>query len=87
MSVTCDFCGNGIDLHKLGFTKNAGGIGVGRRHHLCTLCANTTRKALCFRCRGTGKVSVVDEVASNAQASCGENRTQYVTVDCNVCNS
>lgn len=39
----------------------------------------------CSQCDGTGKVRVKDEYASDAQASCGENRIQYKTVRCEKC--
>lgn len=42
-------------------------------------------QSTCSACLGTGKVQEVDEYASSAQASCGENRTQYRTVKCKKC--
>lgn len=42
-------------------------------------------RSQCSECNGTGKISVRDNEATNAQASCGENRTQYKTVWCDKC--
>lgn len=39
----------------------------------------------CDVCGGTGTVRVTDEAATAAQATCGENRTQYKTVKCKKC--
>jgi len=41
----------------------------------------------CVKCRGTGRISVVDEEATDAQATWGENRIQYKKIDCDACSS
>jgi hypothetical protein len=42
-------------------------------------------KSSCPHCEGTGRLKVVDEEATDAQATCGENRTQYKSEDCREC--
>lgn len=39
----------------------------------------------CTKCKGKGTHRVVDEEASFAQATCGENRTQYKIEKCPQC--
>lgn len=39
----------------------------------------------CTKCNGTGKVRIRDDEATNLQATCGENRTQYKMGKCEEC--
>jgi len=41
----------------------------------------------CPKCKGTGKVRVKDEYATDSMATCGENRIQYKTVKCQECKA
>lgn len=60
------------------------GISFGSRD-LCDQCVQIVRRAICRDCNGTGKIRVRDDYATDAQASCGENRTQYKTEECKHC--
>lgn len=55
------------------------------KYDLCDKCVKLVRTAICKTCNGTGKKRICDDEATFAQASCGENRTQYKTVPCNNC--
>jgi hypothetical protein len=57
----------------------------GTIYDFCIDCLNVIDRTRCKNCEGTGKVREVDIEASNAQATCGENRTQYRTVACQEC--
>jgi len=73
---SCNFCRIKID--------NNDGISI-QNYDLCRLCTQLVRRAICPKCEGTGKVRRVDHEATYAQATCGENRTQYRTVPCKAC--
>jgi len=60
------------------------GVSFGR-FDLCGPCTNLVRRAVCLKCKGTGRMRVRDDEATFAQASCGENRTQYTTIMCDLC--
>lgn len=72
----CDLCSLVI--------KDTKGVSFGT-YDLCERCSTNARYATCRKCCGTRKVSEVDREATNAQASCGENRTQYRTITCKNC--
>ena len=72
----CNLCGYCI--------QNDDGASFGC-YDLCIECVHIVRRVTCRKCKGTGRVSEVDQEASAAQATCGENRTQYKTVDCLIC--
>ena len=73
---TCDLCerliveSNGISFDK---------------YDLCNDCIALVRRAMCTFCLGTGKMQVRDNEATDAQATCGESRTQYKTISCSHC--
>ena len=75
-SRKCDLCGIIIDK---GF-----GVSFGV-YDLCSECVEAVRRAVCLKCKGTGKMRVRDDDATFAQATCGENRTEYKTVNCDRC--
>lgn len=61
---------------------------------LCEKCCNhAVRRYLqgrvlrseCTKCKGTGKIRIRDDEATFAQATCGENRTQYKMAKCEEC--
>lgn len=75
-SRKCDLCSKVIPDNK--------GVSFGK-HDLCDSYIEIVRRAICKKCGGTGKVREVDHAETNAQATCGENRTQYRTVACKKC--
>ena len=84
--TTCDACGKKLDEQKLPLDI----IG----YDLCRICIRKliaqqleliTLRIDCEGCKGEGKLRVTDYDASDAQASCGENRTQYKIIECNNC--
>lgn len=77
----CDFCGCEIDDEH----SNHNGSSCGQ-YDLCDPCTLLARRGTCKKCKGRGRVQVVDEQATRAQASCGENRTQYKSIECNQCS-
>ena len=73
----CNLCESHID----------GNCGIGfdaenRRYDICDKCLDLIKLYSCPICKGSGKKRVVDHAATVAQATCGENRTQYKTVAC-----
>lgn len=68
-------CEHGVEF-------NITGVGL---IDLCVKCIKTVRRAICKKCKGKGKHQEVDGEASNRKATCGENRIQYRTVDCQEC--
>ena len=72
----CDLCQTSIDLKD--------GVSFGR-YDLCNVCVKLIRCAICRKCGGTKIVRVVDRATTEAQASCGENRTEYITIPCPNC--
>lgn len=54
-------------------------------YDLCGNCTTMVRRATCLKCEGSGRIRVRDDDASSAQATCGENRTEYKTIDCDCC--
>lgn len=81
----CDFCKCTIDSDDISISFGIVGIGIGR-YDACETCTKTIRTAVCKECHGKGTLSVRDAAATNSMASCGENRTQYKTIECNCCN-
>jgi hypothetical protein len=78
-SCQCDLCRENM-LDGISFT--IAGIGD---YDFCETCIPVVRKAICRECKGKGTVSEIDQAATNAQASCGESRTQYKMVKCQHC--
>lgn len=74
----CDICGENIT------SEDKGSVSFGV-YDLCGNCVAQVRQATCLRCHGTGKFQTYDKEASIAQASCGESRSQYKTVNCDRC--
>jgi len=76
------------DLCKCDISNESGAsfkiVGIGD-YDFCDECIKIVRKAVCKKCHGEGTVREVDDEASCAQATCGENRTQYRTVKCKCC--
>lgn len=72
----CNFCHTDIE--------GKDGVSFGP-YDLCVECVKLTRRAICLKCHGTGKIRIVDNEATDAQGTCGENRTQYKTVNCGKC--
>lgn len=62
----CDLCGKPIGFDDDGVSFNGYWIRVD--------CVHQFRRAVCIRCAGTGKRRVVDDQATFAQGTCGENR-------------
>lgn len=54
-------------------------------YDLCIECIALVRRAICKKCKGSGKIQIEDETATMAQATCGENRIQYKTITCKAC--
>lgn len=75
-SRECDLCDKTIEGNT--------GVSFGC-HDLCNKCIKIVRCAVCKQCHGEGIVSAVDYEATHAQATCGENRTQYKTIACKHC--
>lgn len=78
----CDLCKSDVS-GKCGDSP-VYGVSFGT-YDLCVECVRLVRRAICRDCNGTGKVRVRDDYATDAQASCGENRTQYKTEKCKHC--
>jgi len=76
----CDFCM--CDILDKGASFTIQGVG---NYDLCETCIAIVRTAICRNCHGTGTVREVDHQASDAQATCGENRTVYRTIKCLGC--
>ncbi len=84
--IRCDSCRKKIPLEDL--------LELRLDYDLCERCVrslvdHTLQTTLlcmdCTKCKGKGKISVRDDDASDAQASCGENRTVYKTIECDNC--
>lgn len=86
--IICDACGKKITLEDI--------PPIDLDNDLCEFCiACLIRQVLkskvivlrkdCPICEGKGKLRVRDDDASEAQASCGENRTVYKTIECRKC--
>jgi len=75
----CDLCDLVIDSDK---DNGAVSFGV---YDFCGICTKNIRRAVCLKCKGTGKIRIVDDDATDRQATCGENRTQYKTIECDRC--
>ena len=72
----CNFCNRNIN----------GDSGMSfHNYDLCIDCVIIARRMVCRECSGTGKVRVRDDEATDAQATCGENRTVYRTIECKSC--
>lgn len=72
----CDLCKSEINLKD--------GVSF-CLYDLCNACIKLVRCAICRKCEGTKKVRVRDQAATDAQATCGENRTEYKTISCVDC--
>ncbi len=81
--ITCDACGKKIPLEDI--------LLINLENDLCEICTSLLIKKIlksavivlrkdCQECEGKGKLRVRDD-----DASCGENRTVYKTVECNRC--
>lgn len=81
---TCDFCKTTIEKNENCVSFNIPHIK--QQYDICEMCLKVIRVAVCKECHGKGTKSVRDEKATNAMATCGENRTQYKTVQCNCHN-
>lgn len=86
--ITCDACGKKIELEDI--------VRIDSDYDICEICVgHLIRKVLrsaivilridCEGCGGKGKIRIIDEEKIYAEASCGENRTQYKTIECNNC--
>lgn len=80
----CNLCESGIFELCLESARQQNGVCFGP-YDLCDKCVKLVRTAICKTCNGAGNKRVRDDEASFAQASCGENRTQYKTVPCDKC--
>jgi len=80
-TCVCDLCKNTIDPES-SVELTVPGIGL---YDFCVDCVKRLRKAICKKCKGKGRHEEADREASNRQATCGENRTQYHTVTCQEC--
>lgn len=86
----CNFCKN--ELSNLitqtigGVPQYAKGVGWGGGYDLCDNCVKVIRRVICRHCLGTGRIRVRDDEATDAQATCGESRTQYKTIICRYCS-
>jgi hypothetical protein len=79
----CDLC---TDIIRNPGCGESPLIGVSfEKYDLCEACVSLVRRAICKRCHGTGKVRKRDDEATSAQATCGENRTQYKMATCKDC--
>lgn len=86
--ITCDACGKKIELEdipRLNLDYDICGICIGRLIKKIIKTKDITLRVDCKKCEGIGKRTIEDDAASMAQASCGENRTQYKTIECNNC--
>jgi len=81
--ITCDSCGKKLKEEIRRFD-----------YDLCERCVESLIKNIlktitlridCEGCKREGKLRVRDDEASDAQASCGENRTVYKTIECDKC--
>ena len=80
-TCVCDLCKDTLDPQKsVEFTVLRVGV-----YDFCPECVRRLRRAICSKCKGTGRHREVDVAASQAGASCGENRTEYRTVACQEC--
>lgn len=77
-TYTCDFCEKDM-VGGVSFRMPEWDVDI------CNDCLPLMRKAVCPQCKGSGKMKVVDLHATNSQASCGENRTQYKKIKCEFC--
>lgn len=73
----CNLCNKDIEKND--------GTSFGSNYDLCVSCTTIVRRAICRKCVGTGFLNIRDDAASNAMATCGENRTQYNSVPCTYC--
>lgn len=80
-TCVCDLCKNTIDP-EVSVELTIPNVGL---YDFCTDCVKRIRRAICKKCKGTGQYQERDEFATESQASCGENRTQYRTVSCHEC--
>ena len=72
----CDLCDYEISTGQ--------GVSFGS-YDLCGPCVTIVRCAVCRKCHGKGAIRVRDDRATSAQATCGENRTQYKNIPCKDC--
>lgn len=80
-TCTCDLCKKEIPKNKeISFSIDGSG-----KFDFCERCSNVVRRVVCRRCKGTGKFLEVDRDATNRQATCGESRTEYRSVNCYEC--
>lgn len=79
-TCTCDLCKNNIKS-STGVCFSVGVISF----DFCDSCIKIVRKAVCKKCKGAGNHQEADREATDRQATCGENRTQYRTVTCQEC--
>ncbi len=74
----CNFCNEKINEED--------GISVcGYDYDLCDRCEKIARQAVCRSCNGRGMTQVRDDDATDAQATCGESRTVYKSIECKSC--
>ncbi len=86
-TVVCDGCGQHPeeDQHMI---MSGVDLCMDCYEHAVELYLSSRKRPLqseCKACDGIGSLQAIDEAATDAQATCGENRTQYKTVECDNC--
>lgn len=86
--ITCDACGKKIELEdipRIDLDYDICEICIGRLINKVFKTQVIVLRIDCKECGGKGKIRIIDEEKTYAEASCGENRTQYKTIECDNC--